>query len=176
MTDSAQGYHFDPNLAKKETDVYLALAKRQHDAGDEYATERNYMEMRQPHEGPIHILLVTGLVGSFFFVAYCAALLIFAFGAVVKIPSRQVTPIQIWAVALILPQVVGFFTVFGDLTNFLIQVCPIITLLYRTERLKKILQEAPLPNLTEEASAAQPHSGISTAAFGWHSRPPTVAP
>lgn len=150
-----QGYHFDPNLAKQETDIYLALARRRADIGDQYATERNYMEMRQPHEGPIHILLVTGLVGSFFFVAYCAALLIFAFGAVTKTPSRQVTPIQIWAVALILPQVVGFFTVFGDLTTFLLQVCPVAALLYRFERLKGILDRAPLPSLAEEAPPSE---------------------
>jgi hypothetical protein len=92
--------------------------------------------MRQPHEGPVHILLVTGSVGAFFFVAYCLALFAYSFGSVIRTPSTQVTPIQIWAVASLIPQILGFFLVFGDLTNFLIQVCPVSILLYQFERLK----------------------------------------
>jgi lipid-A-disaccharide synthase-like uncharacterized protein len=130
------GYHYDPSLAKQETDVYLAIAARRSSPGDEYADVRNFIEMRQPHEGPVHILLVTGSVGAFFFVAYCLALFFYSFGSVIRTPSTQVTPIQIWAVASLTPQILGFFLVFGDLTNFLIQVCPVSILLYRFERLK----------------------------------------
>jgi len=130
------GYHYDPSLAKQETDVYLAIAARRSSPGDEYADVRNFIEMRQPHEGPVHILLVTGSVGAFFFVAYCLALFAYSFGSVIRTPSTQVTPIQIWAVASLIPQILGFFLVFGDLTNFLIQVCPVSILLYRFERLK----------------------------------------
>jgi len=131
-----QGYHYDPNLAKQETDAYLAIAQQRARAGDEYADVRNFIEMRQPHEGPVHILLVTGSVGAFFFVAYCLALFFYSFGSVIRTPTREVTPIQIWAVASLSPQILGFFIVFGDLTNFLIQVCPVSILLYRFERLK----------------------------------------
>jgi len=132
-----KGYHFSADLAKQETDVYLAIAQRQNDAGDEFAEARRYIEMRQPHEGPVHILLVTGLVGTFFFVAYCLALFFYSFASVLRTPSREVSPIQIWAIASLTPQILGFFLVFGDLTNFLIQVCPVSILLYRFERLKK---------------------------------------
>jgi len=131
-----KGYHYSANLAKQETDVYLAVAQRQLDAHDEFADARRFIEMRQPHEGPVNILLVTGSVGTFFFVAYCLALLAYSFGSVIRTPSRDVTPIQIWAVASLTPQILGFFIVFGDLTNFLIQVCPVSILLYRFERLK----------------------------------------
>jgi hypothetical protein len=131
-----QGYHYDSNLAKTATDIYLAIAQRRAETGDEFADVRSFIEQRQPHEGPVHILLVTGSVGAFFFVAYCLALFFYSFGSVIRTPTREVTPIQIWAVASLSPQILGFFIVFGDLTNFLIQVCPVSILLYRFERLK----------------------------------------
>ena len=131
-----KGYHYNANLAKQETDVYLAITQRQQEAGDEFAEARRFIEMRQPHEGPVHILLVTGSVGAFFFIAYCLSLLTYSFGSVIRTPTREVTPIQIWAVASLTPQILGFIFVFGDLTNFLIQVCPVSMLLYRFERLK----------------------------------------
>ena len=147
-----QGYHFDPSLAKQETDIYLAIVRRQAAAGDEYANERNYIEMRQPHEGPVHILLVTGVVGAFFFVFFCASMLLYAFGSAWRTPAKQLVPIQTWAAALLLPQIFGFYLVFGDLTFFLQQVCPIIALLYRHERLKEILRDLPLPSPGEGPS------------------------
>ncbi len=138
-----KGYHYSANLAKQETDVYLAMAQRQQDDRDEFSEARRFIEMRQPHEGPVHILLVTGSVGAFFFVAYCLALFFYSFGSVIRTPSRQVTPIQIWAVASLTPQILGFFLVFGDLTNFLLQVCPVSILLYRFERLKAAARPPP---------------------------------
>ena len=163
-----QGYHYDPNLAKAETDIYLSIARRQGDAGDEYADVRGFIEMRQPHEGPVHILLVTGSVGSFFFVAYCLALFVYSFGSVMRTPSRDVTPIQIWAVAALAPQILGFFIVFGDLSSFLIQVCPVSILLYRFERLKAAARttppvplQPPEANYEHEPSLHQPASTVN---------------
>jgi len=138
-----KGYHYSADLAKQETDVYLAIAQRQQDAGDEFAEARRFIEMRQPHEGPVHILLVTGSVGAFFFVAYCLSLLTYSFASVIRTPSREVSPLQIWAVASLTPQILGFFLVFGDLTNFLIQVCPVSILLYRFDRLKAAAMANP---------------------------------
>ena len=151
-----KGYHFSAALAKQETDVYLAMAQRQQDARDEFAEARRFIEMRQPHEGPVHILLVTGSVGTFFFVAYCLALFVYSFGSVIRTPSRDVTPIQIWAVAALSPQILGFFIVFGDLSSFLIQVCPVSILLYRFERLKAPARKIPsVPLQSSEPSTAQ---------------------
>jgi len=158
-----KGYHYSAELAKQETDVYLAIAQRQEEARDEFAEARRFIEMRQPHEGPVHILLVTGSVGTFFFIAYCLGLLTYSFGSVIRTPTREVTPIQIWSVASLTPQILGFFIVFGDLTNFLIQVCPISMLLYRFERLKataRKISSAPLqssePNTVQEPSLRHP--------------------
>ena len=124
-----QGYHFDPNLAKTDTDIYLAVVQARSNVGDEYADVRRFIEQRMPHEGPVHILLVTGLVGMVFFVGYCAALLLFSFSSVLRTPPREVTPIQIWSVALLLPNVLGFFIVFGEYTAFFTVVIPIVMLL-----------------------------------------------
>ena len=162
-----KGYHYSADLAKQETDVYLAIAQRQQDARDEFAEARRFIEMRQPHEGPVHILLVTGSVGAFFFVAYCLGLLTYSFGSVIRTPPREVSPIQIWTVASLTPQILGFFLVFGDLTNFLIQVCPVSMLLYRFERLKAAaianptvpLQSSEL-NYEREPSLHQPAHSI----------------
>lgn len=170
------GYHFDPELAKRDTDVYLAIAARQAETGDEFADVRRFIEQRMPHEGPVHILLVTGLVGTFFFVAYCAALLIYSFGTVMKTPPRQVTPIQIWAVALIFPQVMGFFIVFGDLTNFLTQVCPVVMLLYRANRLKA---QGLVPETSAQGISDQPEPVWQTPVVPpvapWHPRQPPIS-
>lgn len=131
-----QGYHFDARLAKQETDIYLAIAQRQAASGDEFHDVRRFIEMRQPHQGVVHILLVVGVAGSVFFVLYCAALLFYSFRSALRTPSKEITPIQIWTVALLSPQILGFFIVYGDLTYFLIQVCPVASLLYRFERIK----------------------------------------
>jgi hypothetical protein len=146
----------------------MAIIERQARAGDEFAEVRRFIEMRQPHEGPIHILLVTGSVGTFFFVAYCLALFVYSFGSVMRTPSRDVTPIQIWAVAALAPQILGFFIVFGDLSSFLIQVCPVSILLYRFERLKAaaianptVPLQPPEPNYEYEPSPHQPAHSIN---------------
>jgi hypothetical protein len=163
-----KGYHYNSSLAKEETDIYMAIIERQATAGDEFAEVRRFIEMRQPHEGPIHILLVTGSVGTFFFVAYCLALFVYSFGSVMRTPSRDVTPIQIWAVAALSPQILGFFIVFGDLSSFLIQVCPVSILLYRFERLKAaaianptVPLQPPEPNYEYEPSPHQPAHSIN---------------
>ena len=170
-----QGYHFDPRLAIQETDIYLAVIRRQAEAGDEYGDVRSFIEMRQPHEGPVHILLVTGVVGAVFFVAYCLALLVYSFGSVLKIPAREVAPLQIWAVAMLLPEILGFFLVFGDLTNFLLRVCPVGILLYRFERLKTSSQPAPLADPAVDPSDSAPDLVWQGSQPGWHPRQPPAA-
>jgi hypothetical protein len=131
------GYHYSANLAKTETDVYLAMAARRAESGDEYADVRRFIEMRQPHEGPIHALLVSGSLGALFFCGFCFGIISYALRSILNTPPKQITPIQVWSFAILLAQVVAFFILFGDYTFFLIQVCPVAGLIYRSETLRR---------------------------------------
>ena len=132
-----QGYHYDPELAKRDTDVYLSIAARRAEAGDEYADVRSFIEQRQPHEGPVHILLVTGLLGGFFFCVFCFGFIFYVWRSVIHTHPNDISPIQVWCFALLLSQLISFFLVFGDLTNFLVQVCPLTSLIFRAETLRR---------------------------------------
>jgi len=167
-----QGYHFDPELAKRDTDVYLAIAARQAEAGDEFADVRGFIEQRMPHEGPVHILLVSGILGMLFFVTYCASLLFLSFTSVWRTPPREVTPIQVWALALLLPNVLGFFIVFGDYTGFFITVIPIAALLYRFERLKAVIRSNASNEAACELRGTPPEMVWSEPQPHWHPRQP----
>lgn len=140
-----QGYHYDPNLAKTATDIYLAIIQRQAEAGDEFADVRSFIEMRQPHEGVLHALLVSGAVGTFFFSAFCFGFIFYAWRSIIHTPPNDIAPIQTWCFALLLAQLVAFFLLFGDYTNFLIQVCPITALIYRAETLRRAALKARPP-------------------------------
>ena len=140
-----QGYHYDPNLAKTATDIYLAIVQRQADAGDEFADVRSFIEQRQPHEGVLHALLVSGALGLFFFSAFCFGFIFYAWRSIIHTPPNEITPIQTWCFALLLAQLVGFFMLFGDYTFFLIQVCPVTALIYRAETLRRTALKARLP-------------------------------
>lgn len=169
-----QGYHFDPGLAKEATDIYLAVARARASVGDEFSDVRNFIEMRQPHEGPVHILLVTGVVGMVFFVGYCSSLLFYAFASVLRTPPKEVAPIQIWALALLLPSIFGFFIVFGEYTSFFTAVIPVAILLYRFERLKADTQ-AHLSAIQEvEPASTTPEIVWQGPQPSWHPRQPPI--
>jgi len=139
------GYHYDPSLARLETDVYLALAARQAASGDEYAEVRRFLEMRQPHEGPIHALLVSGSFGAFFFCALCFGVIYYVWRSISNTPPKEISPIQVWTFALLLSQLFAFAFLFGDYTSFLVQVCPITALIYRAETFRRAaLKTQPL--------------------------------
>jgi len=142
-----QGYHYDPNLAKSATDIYLAIVKKQAEAGDEFSDVRSFIEMRQPHEGVLHALLVSGALGTFFFSVFCLGFIFYAWRSVVLTPPTDIAPIQTWCFALLLAQLVAFFLLFGDYTVFLIQVCPITALMCRAETLRRaaLKTRPPLP-------------------------------
>jgi hypothetical protein len=147
------GYHYDPKLAKTATDIYLAIVKRQAEAGDEFADVRNFIEMRQPHEGILHSLLVSGSVGLFFFVLFCFGFIFYAYRSIASTPSREVAPIQTWGFALLFTQLFGFFLLYGDYTSFLIQTCPITALLVRTETFRRAtLKTHPSPVVAQTPS------------------------
>ena len=65
-----QGYHFNPSFAQQATDIYQHVLAAMENRGDEFADVRNFIEMRQPHEGPIHLLLVVGMVTPLLLVSY----------------------------------------------------------------------------------------------------------
>lgn len=143
-----QGYSFDPNLAKMETDIYLRMAQRMEN--DPYGQVRSFIEMRQPHEGDVHVLLVTGLVGAFFFISFCLSVCLFAVGGLLRTPVREISPTQIWCAALLIQQGISFFLVFGDLTLALGSLCPVAAILnasekLRPKRLAPATEPAPLP-------------------------------
>jgi len=129
-----QGYSFDPNLAKMESDIYLRMAQRMEN--DPYSQVRSFIEMRQPHEGDVHLLLATGLVGAFFFVAFCVSVCFFSIIRLLRTPVNQVSPTQIWCAALLIQQSLSFFLVFGDLTVALMILCPVAAILNSNEKLR----------------------------------------
>jgi len=149
-----QGYHYDPNLAKTATDVYLAIVQRQAAAGDEFADVRSFIEQRQPHEGVLHALLVSGTLGILFFSLFCLGFIFYAWRSVVHTPPNDITPIQTWCFALLLAQLVAFFLLFGDYTSFLTQVCPITALIYRAETFRRAAQKGALPSMPARPLAA----------------------
>jgi hypothetical protein len=149
-----QGYHYDPNFAKTATDIYQAIIEQRATAGDEYADVRSFIEMRQPHEGVLHALLVSGSLGIFFFSAFCLGFIFYAWRNVIHTKPFDIAPIQIWSFALLLAQVVGFFILFGDYTSFLTQVCPITALIYRAETFRRAAQKGALPSMPARPLAA----------------------
>jgi len=136
------GYHYNSELAKREQDVYLEIAARQAEVGDQYADVRRYIEMRQPHEGLVHALLVSGSIGTFFFAVFCFAIICFSWKCIANTPPVQVSPIQTWCSALLFTFTMAFYLLGGDYTNFLLQVCPITALLYRAETLRRAALKA----------------------------------
>ena len=158
-----QGYHYDPSLAKTDADVYLSVIKRRAEAGDEYADVRNFIEQRMPHEGLVHAFLVSGVVGTFFFAIYCISLIFSAWNSVKRTPRSQMLPIQVWAFSLLFTGVFAFFALGGDYTSFLIQVCPISTLLFCSDRFKKANQMALKVPTGAPASESATNLAVQTA-------------
>lgn len=117
--------------------------------------------MKQPHEGDICALLVVGVVGTAFFVAFCAFLIIYALKTISSLRFNQIQPVQIWAFALLVQNSLSFFIVFGDLSAALFQLCPIGAILIASERLKPkgaLAQEPidPMPAAFSQAPIPQP--------------------
>jgi len=168
------GYHYDPELAKRDTDAYLAIAAYQAEIGDSYRDVRRFIEQRMPHEGLVHTLLVSGLVGTAFFFIFCLALLLQCYRSIVKTSTSQITPIQTWAVAIIGPLVVAFFSLGGDYTNFLTVVCPVVMLLYRAERIKALAHETENADLVADQvrDPAQTAWSPSMPGYSPHNPPP----
>jgi hypothetical protein len=69
-------------------------------------------------------------------------------------PVALVTPFQIWSSATLVPQIIGFYFLFGDMSSFFIGVCPIITLLTVHERMRR---QRAFANANSNAQNALPN-------------------
>jgi hypothetical protein len=140
------GYNFNPDYAKRSADLYMRAAAAA--IADPFEDARGFIEMKQPHEGDVHALLISGIVGAAFFVTFCVCLISFSFRSILQTPISQLSPVQIWALALIVQQCLSFFIVFGDLSMTLPQLCPIAAILAASQNLRpKVihLPHAPIP-------------------------------
>lgn len=135
------GYNFNPDLAKRASELYLRAAADM--STDQYADARGFIEMKQPHEGDVHALVVSGIVGTSFFIAFCLCLNIYSFRSVIQTPISQLSPVQIWALALIAQQSLSFFIVFGDLSITLSQLCPVAAILAASQKLRPKVTQLP---------------------------------
>lgn len=135
------GYSFNSDYAKRTTELYLRVAATA--IADPYADARGFIEMKQPHEGDIHALVVSGIVGITFFITFCLCLIIFSFRSIIQTPISQLSPVQIWALALIVQQSLSFFIVFGDLSITLSQLCPVAAILAASMKLRPRVTQLP---------------------------------
>ena len=100
---------------------------------DPWRDVRSFIELKQPHEGDIFALLTSGIIGTCFFVAFCFASVGFALKSVFKYHPADVSPVQIWALAILIQQSAAFFSVFGDYWMTLSIMCPVISILVASE-------------------------------------------
>ena len=128
------GFGFDPNYAKKTTELFLRIAAI--NEADEWADVRSFLELKQPHEGDIFALQTSGTIGTGFFIVFCLAALWFAGRSVLKYRPRDIAPVQIWALAILFQQTAAFFTVFGDYWMTLSVMCPVISILAASEKIR----------------------------------------
>lgn len=128
------GYGFDPEIAKKTTELFLRIAALKEN--DEWADVRSYIDMKQPHEGDIHALVVSGALGAGFFILFCLASVVFALRSVLKYKPQDLSPVQIWSLALLVQQSFSFFAVFGDYVETLTVMCPVVIILAASEKLR----------------------------------------
>jgi hypothetical protein len=130
------GFGFDPNLSKKTTELFLRIAGSAEQ--DDWADVRGFIEMKQPHEGDIHALIVSGVVGTGFFIAFCLACVIYSVRSVLRFSPKEMAPIQIWAFAILFQQSLAFFTVFGDYSITLPAMFPVIALLAASDKARPV--------------------------------------
>ena len=119
------GYQYDKSYALDSTGAFFGMKSML--TADEFSDVRSFLEMRQPHEGDIHALLVSGIVGSLFFVAFCVSILLFSARPFFTSKKNSIQPIEIWSFCILLSSSVGFFVVYGDYSTTLPQLIPAVT-------------------------------------------------
>lgn len=125
------GFSFNPDYAKKTTELFLRMNTISEN--DPWRDVRSFIELKQPHEGDIFALLTSGIIGTCFFITFCLASIGFALKSVLKYRPADVSPVQIWGLAILVQQSVAFFTIFGDYWMTLSIMCPVISILYASE-------------------------------------------
>ena len=125
------GFSFNPDYAKKTTELFLRMTTLSEN--DPWRDVRSFIELKQPHEGDIFALQTSGIIGTCFFIAFCLVSVGFALKSVFKYRPADVSPVQIWALAILTQQSAAFFTVFGDYWMTLSIMCPVISILYASE-------------------------------------------
>lgn len=138
------GFGFDPDYAKRTTEFFLRIVAVAEE--DEWADVRSFLEMKQPHEGDIFALQTSGVIGTAFFIAFCLATVWFAGKTILMHQPSELAPVQIWAFAILFQQSVAFFTVFGDYWMTLSVMCPVISILGASERMRNDLTETYDPS------------------------------
>ncbi len=125
------GFSFNPDYAKKTTELFLRMTT--FSENDPWRDVRSFIELKQPHEGDIFALQTSGIIGTCFFITFCLASIGFALKSVLKYRPADVSPVQIWALAILIQQSAAFFTVFGDYWMTLSIMCPVISILIASE-------------------------------------------
>lgn len=129
-------------------DFYLRNAAQIRYSEDENnaQTARAFISRRQTHEGLEDIHLPTGWVGTAALVGLFCSTSLWALIKVSKINPKEVLPIQIWGISLLMVEILSFFTVYGDISMSLPRICVIFPILYRSFEMAPI--EPPYSPLT----------------------------
>ena len=155
-----QGYHYDPIYSLREFDLFMRITVLQ--TADTYAQVRPFIERRQPHEGDIHLLLSTGVMGLICFSLFCLTVCGLSLLDIYRTPVASVAPVQIWGAAILVQQTLSFFVVYGDLAPALGMMGPVAAILfaYKSVVLGKTLPPAfdqetmPTPSLSSAERVA----------------------
>jgi O-Antigen ligase len=144
-----QGYHYDPIYSLREFDLFMRITVLQ--TTDTYGQVRPFIERRQPHEGDIHLLLATGVLGLVFFILFSLTVCGLAIWDIYRTPAALVAPIQIWGAAILVQQTASFFVVYGDLGPTLGMMGPVAAILfaYKNLVLSAESKPAPVPNILD---------------------------
>jgi hypothetical protein len=127
------GYKFDSQyMADREGAIGTVMLEA---SGD--AQARSYITARDHHVGWVAVHHVTGWIGSGAFVLLCLGCLFYVWPHVLRPHSGDVPPEQVWAVALITQSILGFFTVFGALHNFIPPLCVFLAVAIQSFRVDR---------------------------------------
>jgi len=130
-----QGMTYDKEWAFSAVDeIYLrSVAHIQYNEDyDNLQTARAFISRRQTHEGLEDIHLPTGWIGTAALIGLFLSTSFWALVKVSKINPKEVLPIQIWGISLLMVEILSYFTVYGDMSMTLPRICVLFPILYRS--------------------------------------------